>query len=368
MPTYSDAYLALMGQAPRRIPHWEHLSNPDFVQLATGIDPWEKPRSAMLRLLEVYKIDLGCGAPPNDTPMPKLSDDVSSETGEDGRARVRWGTGLTGHWEWGENFKTIEEVLAYDPLEHLDMREMEVIEKRDYSLDDDAFYQAYYGCNWPETDESGAIHAIGTGFYNTLFMWPLLTFGWELFLELAGGYPEETKRIMGAFAEINRKVFRAIARTPEQCRMVTCHDDICMTAGPVCSPKWLREYIYPHYEEYWSMLKAAGKKVVFMSDGNIDKVADDIAACGADGFISEPYTDWKAIARKYPNHLVAGEGDNRTLTRSNPDEIRAMVDSMVETAKICNGYFMCVGNHIPWNVPAESVKLYFDYCAEAAHR
>ena len=31
----SDAYLALMGRAPKRIPHWEHLSNPDFEQLMT---------------------------------------------------------------------------------------------------------------------------------------------------------------------------------------------------------------------------------------------------------------------------------------------------------------------------------------------
>ena len=24
------------------------------------------------------------------------------------------------------------------------------------------------------------------------------------------------------------------------------------------------------------------------------------------------------------------------------------------------GYFFCVGNHIPWNVPAEAVKHYFE--------
>ena len=29
-----------------RIPHWESLSNPDFEQLMTGIDPWEHPRRA----------------------------------------------------------------------------------------------------------------------------------------------------------------------------------------------------------------------------------------------------------------------------------------------------------------------------------
>ncbi len=31
-----------------RIPHWEHFSNPDFVEPVTGIDPHEKPCSAAL--------------------------------------------------------------------------------------------------------------------------------------------------------------------------------------------------------------------------------------------------------------------------------------------------------------------------------
>jgi hypothetical protein len=32
------------------------------------------------------------------------------------------------------------------------------------------------------------------------------------------------------------------------------------------------------------------------------------------------------------------------------------------------GYMMCIGNHIPWNVPPESVKLYLELCAEHAWR
>jgi hypothetical protein len=29
---------------------------------------------------------------------------------------------------------------------------------------------------------------------------------------------------------------------------------------------------------------------------------------------------------------------------------------------------MCVGNHIPWNVPAEWIKRYFDLSAELGFR
>ena len=45
-----------------------------------------------------------------------------------------------------------------------------------------------------------------------------------------------------------------------------------------------------------------------------------------------------------------------------------MVLSMVETAKMTGGYMMCIGNHIPWNVPPEGIRRYFDLAAELAVR
>jgi len=363
-PGPTDAYLALMGHAPGRIPHWEHMSNPAFEQLVTGIDPWEKPRTARLKLREIYTIDLGCGVPAEDEPVPRPSDD-GVHPDENGRLRTRWGTGSTGYWDWGRDFHSMEQVLSYEPLQHMDLREGNVVENRDFSVSEDELYDEYARGMDPNGPPAGEI--ISVGFYNTLFMWPLLTFGWEFFLELAGGHKDALKRLLADFAQINRKVFRVFSRLPVN--MVVCHDDICITRGPVCSPAWLREFIYPYYEEFFDILHGNGRKrIVFMSDGNIDAVADDVKACGADGFVSEPMTDWKAIARKYPHILLAGEGDNRILMRGDPEEIERMVRQMVDTAQVSAGYFMCVGNHIPWNVPPEAVKLYFDLSRELAVR
>jgi hypothetical protein len=75
-------------------------------------------------------------------------------------------------------------------------------------------------------------------------------------------------------------------------------------------------------------------------------------ACGARGIISEPFTDYKAIAQRYENCFIAGEGDNRVLTRNDPAEIRSMVASMAETGRMSGGYMMCIGNHIPFKCPA----------------
>lgn len=361
----TNAYLALMGKTPKRIPFFEVISNPDYIQLITGMDPWQTPRSAMLKFLKMHPIDLPveCPVPSDDTPIPK-PDNTSVD--ENGHPVARWGMQTTAHWSWGEKFKTIESVLAFDPLANADMRQFNVFWNLDYSLDDETFRAKYFNAASPANPE---IRDIGLlGFYNTLFMWPIEMFGWELSLELFGAYPEEAKRIIDGFATFTRKAVKAIAKAPEHINMVWLHDDICMTSGPVCSPQWLRDTIYPHYEEFFNIIKPTGKRIVFISDGNIDKVFEDVAACGADGFITEPYTDFAAIARKYPGHVLAGQGDNRILSGGNATEIKGMVDRMVDTARECGGYMMRVGNGIPWNVPPQNVKLYFDYSREKACR
>jgi uroporphyrinogen-III decarboxylase len=130
----------------------------------------------------------------------------------------------------------------------------------------------------------------------------------------------------------------------------------------------MRRFIFPRYEEYWSILKDAGKEVIFMVDGCVDAFVDDVMGCGARGIISEPYTNYKAIAKRYENCFIAGEGDNRVLMRNDPAEIRAMVESMAETGRMSGGYMMCIGNHIPFNVPGEAIKRYIELSRELARR
>ena len=363
---YSDRYMAFMGMAPKRIPHWEHWSCPDAETHLTGIDFYEHPRLCRQRLAELYPM-LGLGVPDKDDPHPRPEMDLVGKSSDPNRQTVRWGAGETATWRHGEaHFKTPEDVFAFSPLEKADFSDWAVVEARDYSSEEKLYeqYRKHYPAEWGDRAPEGS--TAGTGFYNTMFMWPLLTFGWELFLECC--LDPRFERIMNEFAEINRRVFRVFARLPV--KFVTCHDDIVMSRGPVCSPKWMHKYVFPRYEEFWGMLKAAGKEVIFMADGCMDAYADDVIACGARGIISEPHTDYKAIARRHEteNLFLAGEGDNRILTHNDPDEIDAMVKSMVETAHMTGGYMMCIGNHIPWNVTPAGIKRYLDRSAEWAHR
>ncbi len=355
-----------MGLAPKRIPHWEHWSCPDAETYLAGIDSYDHPRECRLKLKELYP-QLGLGVPDIDEPIarPTLSaGGDSSSVDSDGRRHVRWGTGESGHWDWGERFHSAEDVFAFSPLEQGDFTYIPVVESQDYS-DEEALYEKYrsrFSSDLEDSAPEGSSSSVG--FYNTMFMWPLLTFGWELFLETC--LDPRFDRIMDEFAEINRRVFRTFARLPVD--FVLCHDDIVTSRGPVCSPEWMHKHIFPHYEEQWDIVRSAGKEVLFMADGCMDQYADDVMALGARGIISEPYTDFKRIARNHKEAFIAGEGDNRVLMRNDAGEIDEMVRSMVETASMSGGYIMCIGNHIPWNIPPEAIKRYLDQSAELTLR
>ena len=352
-------------QPTDRVPHWESLANPAFEQLVTGIDPWEHPQKARQRLLELLAVDVAL-VPTSDDPLERLPEGQLTFVDEQGSRSARWGAGRTWRWDWGKGFASIEDVLAYNPLEHMDQRDTAIVAEYDYRLSVDELAEQLQA----DLDASRGVtgqRALETmGFYNTLFMWPLLTFGWELFLELGGLYQEEMSRLLSQFAERSRKFFRAVSQTDVE--VVTSHDDICYRRGPIFRPDWLRKMMCPYYEEFWGYLHEAGIVVIFVSDGNVDAVADDIFACGADGIRSEPYTNWPAIAAKHPDKVLVGDGDNRVISTGDPQAIREMVKRMTGWGKRYPGYFCSLGNLLPWNLPPEGLLSYFQASDELGRR
>ena len=352
-------YESFMGLGPERIAHWEHWSNPDAETYLTGIDYYQHPRQCRLKLQELYP-QLGLGIPETDEPKPRPEEQADQGKG-------RWGDAHRDHWQQevaGRRFNSREEMLRFSPLDQGDFTGWRVVVDGDFRSED-AIYERYrknYPAEWGDRAPAGSSASVG--FYNTMFMWPLLVFGYEHFLGMC--LEPEFDRIMDEFAEINRRLFRAFARLPVN--FVVCHDDIVLANGPACSPAWMHKHIFPHYEEFWHILRQAGKEVLFMVDGCVDAFVDDVMACGARGIISEPFTNYKTIARRYENCFIAGEGDSRILMQNDASEIRAMVETMVETGRMSAGYMMCVGNHIPFNVPPDAIKRYLDLSAELAYR
>lgn len=97
----TNKYLALMGQKPSHIPHWEHWSNPDAETFITGIDHYKHPLLAKQKLNELYP-ELYLSLPDNDNPISEPSNDVNSEN-----ATTRWGDSETATFEHGEKILSL---------------------------------------------------------------------------------------------------------------------------------------------------------------------------------------------------------------------------------------------------------------------
>jgi len=343
-------------QPTDRVARWEAVDCPEFEKQLTGIDPYERPRSARLRMAELLDLDhIGNGVPATDDPIEDVwADGSSSKRLEDGSHVVRWGTGTTSTWEWGKVFDTVQQVLDYDPLEfHMPDRQR-LIEQQPRQTA-------------AARERNGDLMLTTAGTYMSLFQWGIMTFGWELFLEAAAAEPDAFGRVLSRFEECSTVVFEACAHSGAD--LVTSHDDICMASGPVFRPAWYEKYIFPAYERMWRPIREAGIPILFISDGDVTAIADAVFAAGADGIFGEPYTDMESLVEKYgDSKFFVGNADGRVLAYGGKREVEAEVQRVMRMAQEAPGYFCMVSNHIAHNVPPENAFHYFEMCDKYGQR
>jgi uroporphyrinogen-III decarboxylase len=241
-------------------------------------------------------------------------------------------------------FTDPEEVYAFDPWETYGKRDKTLLIER---------FNAHYRTLKNQFPETVAM----TGIYITLFSGMIAIFGWDMLL-LAGGLdPERFGAVVNRYANWIQQYYDAVAECDAQ--VIWSHDDIVWASGPVFHPSWYRKYIFPNYVKFYKPSLEAGKKIIFVSDGNYTPFVDDIAATGASGFFFEPLTDLEYVVERYgQSHIIIGNADTRVLLTGTKDAIRREVERCITLGKTCPGYFMSVTNMIPANTPVESALYY----------
>jgi len=244
-------------------------------------------------------------------------------------------------------FKTVEEVLSFDAASEYGLSDL------DFLVND---YRSRYERarrEYPEQVWTG-------GYYRTLFSGAIAIFGWDMLLRGAA-YPSRFARVLDSIYQQTMHHVQAWARTPIEFFM--CHDDMVWAQGPFMRPDFYRAEIFPRYKALWDVLKKAGKKIIFTSDGDWSMFVDDIVEAGADALCFEPLVPLAPVAEKYgrTHCLLASDVDARTLTFGDRQQIRAEIDSTLELTEHCAGLIVAVGNHIPSNVPVGNALYYFDY-------
>lgn len=375
MSSYERALKAINLEPTDRIPGCEFLSNPDFETQLTGIDAYQHPQKACLKTLKLLDIDAIDMIPLTDEPSKtQFNKGESSKLNERGKKVVRWGAGRTWSWDHGYMFRSIDDVLNFDPVFFfLETRKQKAIFEdmdpiqRYFHLSLEEMSKEFNGYQSKMQKLADDTALVGGFYYRTLFMWPLMLFGWEKFAELAYCYEKEFGRIWNSFAQISIKVMKAYSMTDIE--FIFSHDDICFAQGPTFNPQWYRKNLYPYYEKIWAPLKEKRIKIIFLCDGNLDEVIDDVIAAGADGFLAEPCTDSEKFARKYKNKaILMGNIDSRILLFGGKDDIKKEVERCTRFGKECPGYFYSVSNHLGWNIPPDNIRYYFECCREMGKR
>lgn len=244
-------------------------------------------------------------------------------------------------------FTAPEEVLEFDPL-------------REYGLPGHRELVRFYENWYQQTQAANPEQVVTGGYYNTIVSGAIKSFGWEMLL-LAAADADRFAEVLRRFGRYTARYASAWAETSIEAYIQ--HDDMVWTQGPFLNPNVYRQVIFPLYKEMWAPLKKAGKKVLFCSDGTFDMFMDDIAACGADGFIFEPTNNLDYVGRRFgKTHCIVGSKvDCRTMAFNSWAEVKRQMDETLALAKQCPGFLWAVGNHIPANVSDETCIRYMDY-------
>lgn len=257
------------------------------------------------------------------------------------------GDGSDQHASTQNPFTEPEEVWAFDPV-------------AEYGLTPFDELVSGYEKDFQERSAAFPEQVCTGGYYKSIISGAIQAFGWDMLL-LAATDQTKFAKVLERFAAYTLHHARAWAKTSISAYIQ--HDDIVWTSGPFMDPDFYREAIIPLYRELWKPLKAAGKKVLFCSDGKVDMFLEDIAACGADGFIFEPCNDLEPIVKTFGGHymLAGSQVDCRTMTFGSWDQVKAEIDATLALTRGLPGHMFAVGNHIPANVTDDMCLRFMEY-------
>lgn len=198
------------------------------------------------------------------------------------------------------------------------------------------------------------------GYYKTIVSGAIAAFGWDMLL-LAASDPIKMEKVLDSFFRRTLFFMKAWAKTSVD--VVIQHDDFVWASGLFMSPEIYRKIIIPRYAELWRPIHAAGKKVLFCSDGNFMELAGAVAEACADGFIFEPCNDFNFMVDNFGQTqcLIGSFVDCRDLVLGNWEQVKRDIDRTFGRLSDCRGAIIAVGNHLSPNIPEEMLDKYFEY-------
>jgi len=350
-----DVLDALSGRIPRKVPSKETLDHPGIITYVSGIDVYDNTPGAFEIAWRKLGIDIHAPLPEGNAPRPKVPG---------------------GTWvEDGQQYNDYGVYATSMPIEHAAARPDDDgavwnfdVGRQDFDLERQrAQLRAMNGRFRAALGDQAVMFHL---YYTTLFMWPVVTFGWEPFLSAAASDPVRfDEQLWDPWARLSRKHFEALAAMDEE--VIFCHDDLCMTTGPVFAPAFYEKHIFSRYAWIMEPVVQAGKKLVFVSDGNLDLFLERLLELPIAGIMCEspatPYARVLATWGKAGRGFIGGIS-TQLLTLGTPHEVARHTREIIRQGREYPGFIISASGQLPANIPLANLLAYFRTRNELAVR
>jgi hypothetical protein len=370
-----DVLNALSGIYPNTIPSKETLNHPGIIHHVTGIDPFEDTPKAFEIAWEKLGIDIHVAKPRANAKRPTKGVD----TWKDGNLRFSpLGIYPTSAWieycphipktdiEWPFQYDATKDgFLSEDKVGTIPDMEMHATFRPEGGLAGEgnqgtirqlrevtSDFNRYFG------NKAVQYHI----YYTTLFMWPIVKFGWEPFVMAATYNPEKfNEQLWKPWSEASRK-YCEIAATLDS-EVIFMHDDIVSGTGPIFPPEFYEEYIFSRYNYILDPLVKAGKKIVYVCDGNLDYFLERLLDFPFDALQFEnPATPFERILETWGK---AGKGfiggiSTELLTNGTPEDVKKHTRKVIEAGRIYPGFIISSCGGLHGDIPLQNIIAYFE--------
>lgn len=178
--------------------------------------------------------------------------------------------------------------------------------------------------------------------------------------------PDLVAALVRRIGEIQLQVFERVLKF-DTVGAVWVPDDVAYHTGPLISPDWLTEHVFPYYRKMGAMCRKAGKPFIYHSDGDLSVLMDEIMACGFNALhpIEPESMDIFALRERVGRRLcLLGNIRVHTLATAGTDEIRSLVRDRVVRLGHEGAYCVGSSNSVPNYVPLESYKTMLQASAD----
>jgi len=370
-----DIINALSGIFPEKIPSKETLNHPELMKYVSGIDPFEDTPKAFEISWEKLGIDIHVAKPTGNAVRPQ----EGYSTWQEGNlqfsplgvyptsAQIEFCSHIEkGGIDWPFQYDATQDGFLPDEKRGtVPSAEMHATFRPEGGLAGEGqqgtieqLREVTSGFNHYFGNKAVQYHV----YYTTLFMWPIVKFGWEPFVMAATSDPQRfDKKLWTPWCEASRKYCEVAATLDSE--VIFMHDDIVSGMGPIFPPEFYEQYIFPRYNYIFEPLVKAGKKIVYVCDGNLDCFLERLLDFPIDGLQFEnPATPCERVLETWGK---AGRGfiggiSTELLTNGTPEQVKKHTREVIEAGRKYPGFIISSCGGLHGCIPMENILAYFE--------